>query len=665
MNSVEKNPPINELNFLIGLLNNNIEEADLYLQKLIKKFCYSPVLYNLQGVILSRKNEIQPSINAFKNAISLEKNFVDAYYNLALILKNISHEESLINFKKVIDLDPKHINALMHLGSIYAVQKDFSKAKFFFEQVVLHDPFSINGLNNLGNVLFELNLFDQAKKIFIKAISLDQNMPFSHNNLSKVLIEQNLLDEAEISINKALLLKPDYFEAYNNLGLVYFEKNKFKESIDQCLKSIQINPEFAYSHCNLGDCYRELRMFDLAIKSHKKSIELDKLFVGGYNSLGLDYLAQFQYDKAIEQFTKAININKDYYRAYSNLANVYYELQDLETSKFFYEKSVTLKKDFYEGYYNAASLYLLQNEFKKGWELYNFRWNIKKSPVQCYDINKNHWDGNFLNGILLVWSEQGVGDNIFYGSMVSKLKNFAKEIIFETDQRLINLFKRFFLNNNIENIKVKNFNENQPTSFDKHIPLGTLGKFFINNLKDFESLPKEYLVADKQRKLYFNQKLLNFNKELKIGLSWKTGNIKEQHRNINLKDLYPILSDKRFCFFNLQFGETTKETQDFFLETSVDIKNLENLDNFNNLEDLAALIDNLDLVITIQNSTAHLCGALGKKTFLLLPKNHRWHWGLNQKISLWYPSIKIFRQQTFNNWNNVVEDVRNEVLKLL
>jgi tetratricopeptide (TPR) repeat protein len=662
MNKIDKNPSQEEINILINFLNQNkFDEAEVFVKNLINNFNSSAFLYNISGIIFSKKNNINDSIDAFKKAVSLDENFIDAHYNLGIILKDLSAEESINNFEKVIKLDKKNTNSFTQLGVLYAEKKNFSKAKFFFEKALILDPSSCDAHNNMGNILFELGSINEAKAAYLKAIFLNKDSFFAYNNLGRVLKEQRLFADAIDCFNKAILLNPQYIEGYNNLAIILSENEMYNESKDVCLKLIKINPNYANAYCHLGDSYRGLNDLDMATKNHKKSLELNPNYLDAYNGLGLDYLRLFEYSKAIDLFKNAININKNDYQAYNNLAQAYCETQNFSLAKSFYQKSTFLKKNFVDGYYNSSMVYLLEDNYKKGWPLYDYRWSVKKPKIPSYNLDKKYWDGSFLEGNLLVWSEQGVGDIIFFGSMVSELKDLAKQIIFETDKRLINLFSRYFSEQNIKNIKVQELTSSQQSLFDKHIPIGSLGKFFRNTMDDFKKAPKKFLVPDNNRCLFFKDQNLKYNKKIKIGLSWKTGNIKEGYRNILLKDLYPILSDERFCFFNLQFGDSNKEVQDAVLDTSANLITINHLDTYNNLEDLSALINNLDLVITIQNTTAHLSGALGKKTFLLLSKNHRWQWGLNHENSIWYPSIKIFRQKTFKVWDDVVKNIHSEL----
>ena len=128
--------------------------------------------------------------------------------------------------------------------------------------------------------------------------------------------------------------------------------------------------------------------------------------------------------------------------------------------------------------------------------------------------------------------------------------------------------------------------------------------------------------------------------------------------------MLPILSNKNCHFFNLQFGNTNVDLEKFRLKNNIDINTIKDIDNYNDIDGNAALINCLDLVITIQNSTAHLSGALGKKTWIMLAKNARWHWLINEKKSIWYPSVQLFRQKTSKNWDTVIKDISIELKKI-
>ena len=153
-------------------------------------------------------------------------------------------------------------------------------------------------------------------------------------------------------------------------------------------------------------------------------------------------------------------------------------------------------------------------------------------------------------------------------------------------------------------------------------------------------------------------------KKFKVGLSWKTLNKKQKFRNINLEQMLPILSNTNCDFINLQFGKFDEDLQQLQSKHGIKIRTIKEIDNYNNIEDLAALINCLDLVITIQNSTALLAAALGKNTWIMLVKNPRWHWLINKKKSLWYPAAKLFRQEKIGDWNTVIKSIAMDLKKI-
>ena len=269
-----------------------------------------------------------------------------------------------------------------------------------------------------------------------------------------------------------------------------------------------------------------------------------------------------------------------------------------------------------------------------------------------------------FNGTLLVWSEQGIGDHLFFGRMVWCLNSYAKKIIFIVDKRLVQLFKDSLFSQSINNIEVVSYDKNNlVTNFDKHIPSGSLGKFFAKNDKAILKFSRNSFILKNE----INEKkvinfLSNFN-GIKVGLSWKSHNKNEQHRNIPLENLVSIFNKKNFTLINLQFGNNEHEILEINKNLGIKIYNLEGVNNLNDIYDLSTLIKHLDLVVTIQNTTAHLSLGLQKKTFVLLPINSRWHWGVNNKKSIWYPAAEIFRQSRYNYWEDVLNSVKIQLDK--
>jgi len=471
--------------------------------------------------------------------------------------------------------------------------------------------------------------------------------------------------DAEINAKLLANKYSNEYELFNLLALISVNLNKFDQAIlyfNSCLKLNNNSPDIFF---NLGLIYRKKNNFFLSIKNYKKAIKLKKDFLGAYVNLAAVCKLNGSFEEAIENYKQAIKLKPDYLEVYNNLGIIYGEIRRFKEALVCFKKIKMINKKFYDAYYNESFIFLLQSKFKKGFDLHEYRWKATSRPQDpYYDLNNKLWDGKPFKGTLLVWSEQGLGDHLFFGRMVCRLNDYAKKIIFKVDKRLVQLFRDFLFKPRFNNIEVVAHEINNPiVIFDKHIPSGSLGKFFANNNKEILKFSRKSFVLNNK----INEKkiitfLSNF-KGLKIGLSWKSLNKNEQHRNIPLEKLTSVFNKKNLNLINLQFGETNQEISEINKNLGIKIHNLREVDNLNDISELCFLINHLDLVITIQNTTAHLSLGLQKKTYVLLPLNSRWHWGVNKKRSNWYPAAEIFRQSRHNYWEDVLNNVKIQLNK--
>ena len=513
-------------------------------------------------------------------------------------------------------------------------------------------------MQNLEHLFKQNNLVLLEKKIRALILSYSK-VPVLYNILGVVLQKKKKLNEAISSFTKAISLNSNFDQAYNNLGNVLEETGKFEEAIKNYKKTIEINPNYGPAFSNLGNVLSELGRFQEALINQKQSVELEPNNPEFNNHLGNSLKDLGKHEEAILSYKKAIKLNNNYAEAYSNLGNVLDELGNLEEAISNYQYAIKLNPQYKKANLNESLVWLKLEKFDVGWKKYEMRLGEGTNIDIKYPKTKM-WDGKYLDGTLLVWGEQGLGDHIIFASMLLDLTQHAKNIVLEIDERLENLLKRYFEEKNVLNIKIYNDKKTLAGTFDKHIPIGSLGQYLRKSTKSFENTPKKFLVPSSKREKDLKIKLSENNK-LKIGISWRTLNKKQKFRNIDLKLMDPIFSNTNCEFIDLQFGEFKSDLQYLRSEKKVNIKSINEIDNYNNIDELASLINCLDLVITIQNTTAHLAGALGKKTWLMLAKNARWHWFRSEEKSIWYPSIKIFRQEEIGNWNTIINNISMEL----
>jgi len=317
-------------------------------------------------------------------------------------------------------------------------------------------------------------------------------------------------------------------------------------------------------------------------------------------------------------------------------------------------------------HYNLGMLQLLMEDFKNGWQQYQWRWKYEKFPSEYRDFPQLFWSGENLSGkTILVWAEQGIGDEIMFASMLHDLRQSNANIMVECERRLVSLFQRsfpdiqFFCRINPPYQQLLN------TSIDYQIPMGSLGQWLRTNRSSFKQDQSYYLTAcpDKTAELRNKYQKLASNKKL-VGISWKsTGTNKRRAlaKSIPLKTWIPILSWSNCYFINLQYGDVGSELSLFESETKLNIYWDQGIDPLTHLDDFAAQISALDLIISIDNSTIHMAGALGKKVWTLLPYAPDWRWLLGTEDTIWYPTMKLFRQNKIGDWQDTFQQLSSMI----
>ena len=518
---------------------------------------------------------------------------------------------------------------------------------------------SKNELKEIEN-LFNSNEIDILEKKTRKLIDKYPKISVLYNILGIVLKKKNNPDEAILNLNKAIDLQPNFDQAHNNLGNILKETGRIEEAINAYRKTLKINPNYAEAYSNLGNALTEVGKIEEAIVNHQKALKLNPSHAVFYTNLGTSLVELGKYEEAILNHRQALKLNPQFAEAYSNLGNALTEVGKIEEAIVNHQKALKLNPKYKMANFNESIARLTLGEFEIGWEKYETRIGKNNITEMRYPIEKI-WDGNYLNGVLLVWAEQGLGDHIIFASMLTDLSKYAKKIILQIDERLENLLTRYFAKIHFLNIKI--VKSEKELVYDKHIAIGSLGQYLRKSKKFFKTTPKKFLITSASKENKLKKEFFN-NSKFKVGISWRTLNKKQKFRNIDLEQMIPILSNTNCDFINLQFGKFDDDLKNIKQKYGVNIRSINEIDNLKNIDSLAALINCLDLVITIQNTTAHLSGALGKNTWVMLTFNARWHWLKNENRSLWYPTIKLFRQKKIGNWVDVINNISIDLKSL-
>ena len=358
--------------------------------------------------------------------------------------------------------------------------KQFTKAEVRIKEMISQFPNDINLHNLMGVIFFEKKESSKAIKYFKNVISIKPNYAEAHNNIGNVLREQKNFKEAMLYFRKALELKPKFAEAYNNIGILFKDQEQFEEAILYYKKSISIMPRLPDPYNNIGNVLRQIGNFDEAVRNFNKAIEINPNFADAYNNLALTLQKQKKYNQAFSYYAKAIKINPN----------------------------------FDDAKYNLGHLQLATENFDKGWKNHEYR---KPKRIITKNLNLKYekfWNGKKFNGKLLVYGEQGLGDQIMFSSMLNDLLALQGNITVSVEERLLPLFKRSF-----KKIKFINNNKNvNNEKFDKYTFIGSLGMFFRKSINDFPKKQKPFLTASPE-KIKRIKKYLDKGSFKKIGLS--------------------------------------------------------------------------------------------------------------------------------------------------
>ena len=576
-------------------------------------------------------NKKKEAYSDIKKYILSNTNDLIALYNYAYMSEKINETKTAIKiYKQIIQKDNTHWRSIFNLYLIYINQKKYDESLNLINHLLLIKPDYAPALRDKALVMFYL------KKI----------------------------EDGLTLINKSLKINPNDYLSLNILGLIYGELKLEKKALEVFKIAIQIKPDYFASYNNLGNILQNLGEIDLSLHNFNKAIELNKKFAEGYNNIGNIYNLKSKYHKAIKFYKNALDLDPANPTMIYNIGVTYSYLKEYEKAERYYSKSLKINPNSDVLKKNFSILYLAKHEFKKAWEYYDGRLNLNDFAIKnssIYNIRNKLWQGEKIlpEHKILIIKEQGVGDEILHSSMYPDLLKAFPLCHIETEERLLSLFERSFkTKKNFHPLSYFSKNIKKINNFDKILYSGSLARLFRNKLSDFPN--KKYLFAKKEKKNSIMEEIKKINSHPNIGLTWESKRpVYGNDKSVDLGLLLPILKIKKFNFINLQYGDTLSTINNFQNTHKINIKTFPNIDLYNDFENIAALLTNLDLFITVSNTTAHLAGALGISTWLIKPKNHAvfHYWNQPNSNTPWYPSVKIF--EFSDNWENTIKNIKD------
>lgn len=658
-----------DLQRVVGLIQHGeLHKAFNALQMILRVEKKNPDVYHLLGIIENISGNKKDAVRFIKKAIKINPKIGIYHRNLGLIYHDIKRNKNAIyELRKSISLDPDNSQSYCDLGAIYSKIGRTNDAIEQYKRSISKDGRNIISIVNMANTLRDAGRHDDAIEYYKRAIEIDSAYVPAYFGLGGVYEALNNLPEAFKFYNKALDIDGTFADAIYSMGNVKAKLGKINEAIDLYIQATEINNRHYQAYNALGNSYNEIGQLNDAINSYELSISVSTNNDKAYNGLGNVLSDLGELDSAARSYKKAIDINPYNSDAYNGLGNMHRDIGDFVESVRYYRKSIDINSDNANVHTNLSHVLLMLGDFCNGWKEYE--WGLldgrHRRRSEFNQLVMPKWQGeNLENKTILVVAEQGVGDEIMFSSCLPDLmRENPGEIILECDPRLESIFSRSFTS-------IKPYGERKKKSYDwlagigdidYYIPIGSLPGFFRKGLDDFPNTTS-YLNVGHGLRRKWRQRYASIDDRMKIGLSWKGGsNMKTKNsRSIKVKSLLKIVK-KEASFINLQYGDCCDEISYIYEKSGIVINDWDDLDPLVNLDDFIAAISELDLVISIDNSTVHMAGAIGVPTWVLVPYVPDWRWMLDSKNSPWYREVSLFRQKYLGDWDDVIKRVSIEL----
>ncbi len=605
-------------------------------------------LFKAAGVS-QRTGETEKTRQLCQQILALNPEQANELQALAILFANLGEPAQAIELlERAITKDPQIASYHYNLGVLYAESQQQENACRCYRNVLALQPDNAQALNNLGVLLQNTGQTQEAMDCYQKAIQIDPKQVNAYNNLGNICKEKNQYSQAIAYYQKAIATNPNYVQAYANMAAVYGKQRNFAKAIELFEKALAIAPQHADIHANMASILTDANQVTDAIKHLQIALRIksnDPDLLGKYVTT---LVRARKFTDAETKIQQLLKLAPQYPPSYLIAGMCYVQQTKFTQAEQMFKHALSLDSECANAHFYYSMVLLTKGHFSQGWQEFEWRWQKPDFTSQKRDFAQPLWDGKPLNGkTLLVHTEQGIGDSLQFIRLLNKVKAFGDSIILECEPVLETLFRRSFSLKQVVNKTQK------LPKFDTHIPLLSLAKLFNITL---ETIPKDtpYLQADAELCAHWAEQFKQYS-GCKIGIVW-AGNPQhsnDYNRSMPFATIKPLLTVPNTHFFSLQKLLFGKESHKLPLYTQ-----MIDLDPYlKDFDASAAIIENLDLVISVDTATAHLAGALGKPTWILLPFSPDWRWLLERDDSPWYPSAHLFRQTKPGDWATVIAKV--------
>ena len=607
-------------------------------------------LFN-QGQQFRKAGDLPRAEAAFRELLSFEPTNAEVWQALGSVCREQGkHDEALTAFQRAVTLDPEFAQAHNSLGIAYLERGNLPAAAERLERALELNPELPAAQNNLGNVYLAQGRKSDALARYQEAVRLHPSFAEAHGNLGNVLRDLGRLDEALASCRRAIELKPSFAIGHNHLGAVYSNLRRWEDAVTCFRQAIALQAKYPEAHINLGDALRELGRLVEAEAALREAVRLRPDMAQAHLSLALVLLDRDRFEAAEASCREALRLDAPLNAAHQALGMICMQRGQNEEAVACYQRSLTFAPADPALHRNLAIALLRLGRYEQGWAEYE--WRLQCPEAANRNLAQPLWDGSPLAGqTVLLHAEQGLGDTLQFVRYAPLVQRRGGRVLLACQRALLPLLRHAA---GIDELMALG---DVAPPFHVQAPLHSLPRIFGETLETVHA-PQAYLEADAGLVEQWGRELASI-AGFKVGIAWQGSPYYrfDRHRSIPLEEFAPLAQVPGVRLIGLQIGFGGEQVA--ALEGRFEIVDLgPRLDEGTGaFLDTAAVVKNLDLVVTSDTALAHLAGALGAPVWLATQFAPDWRWLSEGDRSPWYPTMRLFRQRRRGDWRAVFQSM--------
>lgn len=645
----------------IALQTGRDAEAIPLLQRALALYPTAAQCHADLAVAFQNTGQNEAAVASARAALKLDARHLSALNTLGNALRATSRpEEAAQALQTAVSIEPSHPLLQLNLASALRELGRLDAALESTQRAIALAPGDADAHLQLATLLRALQRRDEAHAAIVQSLALDPNRAEAHNVAGNLLLELGETERAGQHYARALELRPDYAEASYNFGEWLRAQGRIPEARDAYARALQSAPEFVEAAVQLAESQAQLGNAQGALDSFTHAARLRPGYPEIECGIGNAYRALGEFDEAAAAYDRVVRLQSDHAEAWCNLGTVFLDSGRPAEAMGYAERALAARADFPEARWNMAQALLAQGDLAQGWRQYEYRLLRPGASELSFPIPE--WTGASLDDkTLFITAEQGVGDEIMFASCFPDAIAAAGTCVVECDTRLIPLFERSFPAATFiaRLASAAGYPATAPRP-DARIATGSLPRFFRNHAAQFPAR-SHYLVPDSAAVAAWRARYVALGAGLKVGISWRGGRdpLAQRARSLALGAWSAFARVPGVQLINLQYGDTRAELDVARRKHAMEIHDWADADALKDLDGLAARIAALDLVISVDNATVHMAGAVGTPTWVLLPAAADWRWMTAGDDTPWYASVTLFRQPRAGDWAPVFERVHS------